>query len=144
MVEFNAWHYNDDHLWVRLIEQLFRQLRHDPTATDSASQEEAEDLATVQARLGRARTRQERPDRQLADLERLDPERGWFGQLVVLRRAVVAARAAGQDAAMTCTFTPAPCAYRRRDLSPAARLVGPVDCAAVARATSSQSRPEAM
>ena len=29
-VRFNAWHYSDDHLWVGLIEHLFRELRDNP------------------------------------------------------------------------------------------------------------------
>jgi hypothetical protein len=29
-VRFNAWHYSDDHLWVGLVEQLFRTLRPPP------------------------------------------------------------------------------------------------------------------
>ncbi|QYN41156.1 hypothetical protein K1T35_48330 (plasmid) [Pseudonocardia sp. DSM 110487] len=93
-VRFNAWHYSDDHLWVGLIEQLFGQLRDQP----APAAESTESLPELQAKLGRARTRQDRLDRQLADLEQLDPAQGWFGQLGVIRRATVAARAAGQDA----------------------------------------------
>ena len=94
-VRFNAWHYSDDHLWVGLIEQLFRELRGTPAPPAVTS---TESVPALQAKLGRAKTRQARLDRHLAELDELDPAHGWFGQLGIIHRALLALRAAGQDA----------------------------------------------
>lgn len=89
-VQFNAWHYNDDHLWVGLIEELFHTLHERPPAAEQPTASKAQTVPAL--KLGRAKARKEQLDAQLAELEALGPENGWLGswQLAVIRRGVLA------------------------------------------------------
>ena len=53
-VRFNAWHYSDDHLWVGLVEHLFRELRDAsdavPLGQDAERARKEAELANVNAR----------------------------------------------------------------------------------------------
>ncbi|MEV1294842.1 P-loop NTPase fold protein, partial [Pseudonocardia sp. NPDC049635] len=94
-VQFNAWHYSDDQLWVGLIEQLFDQLRPATPAPAGPDEAALEDLET---RLASAQAEQARHEEVLAEIDRLDPERGWWGWLGQIHRSWLVARAAGTDA----------------------------------------------
>jgi WD40 repeat protein len=95
-VRFNAWHYSDDHLWVGLIEHLFRELRQD--AAPAAQPPDArERTIQLEADLAAAKARQSRSERLLREVDALDPDRGWFGRLGQIRRAWLVSRAAGAD-----------------------------------------------
>lgn len=70
-VTFNAWHYSDDHLWVGLVEHLFRELRSAP-ANPGRVHELTEQLADDDAE----RTRLER---DLLAVQRMDEQDSWLG-----------------------------------------------------------------
>jgi hypothetical protein len=95
-VRFNAWHYSDDHLWVGLVEHLFRELRHD--AAPAAQPPEArERTIQLEADLAAAEARQSRSEKLLREVDALDPDRGWFGWLGQIRRAWLVSRATDTD-----------------------------------------------
>ena len=51
----------------------------------------------MQAELARERSVQAKLNQQLEEIDKLDPERNWFGSLGQIRRAVIVSRAAGGD-----------------------------------------------
>lgn len=95
-VRFNAWHYSDDHLWVGIVEHLFRELRERPDdalvdAPDIRRRTELEsELAAEKARQGRL-------DRTLEQVDDLDPDRGWLGWLTQPLRTGLVLRESGRS-----------------------------------------------
>lgn len=82
-VRFNAWHYSDDHLWVGLVEHLFRELAEPARGDDTARRRELEEqLSTAKA---------ER-DRLAEELRAVERKRGLLAPLrsVQVARATVA------------------------------------------------------
>jgi hypothetical protein len=71
-VTFNAWHYSDDHVWVGLVEHLFREL-----AEPDNDETTAEDINELQVRLSTKRAEQERLSDDLRAVDRAD-RRGWL------------------------------------------------------------------
>lgn len=71
-VTFNAWHYSDDHLWVELVEHMFREL------TRAAPTSAAERVDELEATLARERTEQARLASQLAALGTRHDWLGWL------------------------------------------------------------------
>jgi hypothetical protein len=84
-VTFNAWHYSDDHLWVGLVEHMFREL------TRSASISAVERVGELEAALEREREEQARLTSQLTALE---TRPGWLGWLHLPMRGMRLAVAA--------------------------------------------------
>ncbi|OLF11495.1 hypothetical protein BLA60_11025 [Actinophytocola xinjiangensis] len=83
-VTFNAWHYSDDHLWVGLIEHLFRELAT-PLAPPAAELRELTD------QLAADDDERERLEHDLRDVERIEARPGLFAPLrnaLVLRAAL--------------------------------------------------------
>lgn len=95
-VRFNAWHYSDDHLWVGLVEQLFRGL-HAP-APETPDGDRAKKVTRKEADLAAELARQARLDRTLAEVDELDPDRGWWGWFGQLRRGFLVLRQASREA----------------------------------------------
>ncbi|HEV2784433.1 MAG TPA: P-loop NTPase fold protein [Actinophytocola sp.] len=85
-VRFNAWHYSDDHLWVGLVEHLFRELARPSTG--------AEEVADLEAKLSATRAERERLVAELRAVDQVDTQRGWLGKLLLPWRSARAARAA--------------------------------------------------
>ena len=91
-VRFNAWHYSDDHLWVGLVEHLFRELadrRRDPTGDGQRAVMEAE-LAGEEAKWKHLSE----------DLRAVDREGGnqhWFGWLNKLSRVALVLHVASRS-----------------------------------------------
>jgi hypothetical protein len=85
-VTFNAWHYSDDHLWVGLVEHMFRELR---TPASGANAERVDEL---EATLASEREEQARLASQLAALE---TRHGWVGWLHLPMHGMRLAAAAG-------------------------------------------------
>jgi WD40 repeat protein len=90
-VTFNAWHYSDDHLWVGLIEHMFRELATDDTPAD---EETAEQVAELKATLSTRKAERARLGADLDAIDRIDTERGWFAALRAPLRSARVARAA--------------------------------------------------
>ena len=90
-VTFNAWHYSDDHLWVGLIEHMFRELATVDTAADEGT---AEQVAELKATLSTRKAERDRLDADLTAINRIDTERGWFAALRAPLRSARVARAA--------------------------------------------------
>jgi len=91
-VRFNAWHYSDDHLWVGLVEHLFRELadrRHDPI--------EQGRRAAVQAELMSATIRHRQLSEDLQEIGCIDIDTRWFGWLNRPFRTGRVLRAAGRS-----------------------------------------------
>jgi hypothetical protein len=93
-VRFNAWHYSDDHVWVGLVEHLFRALREEAPNRS----EEAPSVVELEARLDAARSKRDRLAGELRQIDELEPERGWWGWLWQPRRLALIARAASRQA----------------------------------------------
>jgi hypothetical protein len=97
-VRFNAWHYSDDHLWVGLVEHLFRELRAEPARgapSGSAAPAEGPD-ALARARAELATAAQSRTKKILDEVDALDPDRGgWLAWLGQIRRAARASPSSG-------------------------------------------------
>ncbi|OLT19419.1 hypothetical protein BJF78_10510 [Pseudonocardia sp. CNS-139] len=91
-VRFNAWHYSDDHVWVGLIEHLFRGLREAAPATGDDA------VPELEAKLKAAQSRQAKLDDELVRIDELDPDQGWWGWLWEPRRFALVVRAAGRQA----------------------------------------------
>jgi hypothetical protein len=87
-VSFNAWHYSDDHLWVGLVEHLFRELT---TAAPTSATGRVDEL---EATLARERKEQDRLAGQLTALESL---RGWVGWIDLPMRGMRLAVVAGGE-----------------------------------------------
>ncbi len=90
-VTFNAWHYSDDHLWVGLVEHMFRELAVSKAAVDPATAEQVTALKTTLS------TRKSNRDRLAADLDaidRIEADRGWFAAARAPLRSVKVAKAA--------------------------------------------------
>ncbi|HET9142576.1 P-loop NTPase fold protein [Actinophytocola sp.] len=91
-VRFNAWHYSDDHLWVGLVEHLFRELarRADPG--------EAERVDDLEAALSAKEAERDRLD---ADLKAVEEHTGWVRRVLLPLRSArlfgVALRELGRD-----------------------------------------------
>jgi WD40 repeat protein len=96
-VRFNAWHYSDEHLWVGLIEHLFREIRPH-RAADRAAPDAAATIEGLEAELAGRKADHARLEAELKEIDELDPQRGWFGWLGQIRRAALVSRAAGTDA----------------------------------------------
>lgn len=73
-VTFNAWHYSDDHLWVGIVEHLFRSLRSEPTG----------DTLGLQAKLDSDEAERDQLERELHAAER-HTLFGMLGSWAVLR-----------------------------------------------------------
>jgi WD40 repeat protein len=84
-VRFNAWHYSDDHLWVGLVEHLFRELAR------PAEERAAERITDLEVTLSSRKAERERLD---TDLRAVDARRGWLGRLWLPFRSVRVFRAA--------------------------------------------------
>ena len=78
-VTFNAWHYSDDHLWVGLVEHLFRELRAAP-ADPGRVHELTEQLADDN-------TERDRLERDLRAVQRMDKRDGWLGTVLAPLRS---------------------------------------------------------
>jgi hypothetical protein len=83
-VTFNAWHYSDDHLWVGIVEHLFRELRAQPAAPVDPTE-----VSQLEARLESEGAERDRLERDLDAVRRADsrflaPVRSW----TVFRAAV--------------------------------------------------------
>ncbi|HEU5476108.1 MAG TPA: P-loop NTPase fold protein [Actinophytocola sp.] len=85
-VRFNAWHYSDDHLWVGLVEHLFRELARPAEVPDDTGR-----ISEVEADLSAKRAERDRLDTGLRDVNR---RRGWLGRVLVPLRSMVVARVA--------------------------------------------------
>ncbi|GAB1510859.1 P-loop NTPase fold protein [Actinophytocola sp. KF-1] len=72
-VTFNAWHYSDDHLWVGIVEHLFRELRDQPAAAADTTE-----VSQLEARLESEGAERDRLERDLDAVRRVDARRGWF------------------------------------------------------------------
>jgi WD40 repeat protein len=79
-VRFNAWHYSDDHLWVGLVEHLFRELAEPVEGDGTARRRELEEELSE---------RKAARDRLAEDLRRVERRRG----LLTLFRSAQVARA---------------------------------------------------
>jgi WD40 repeat protein len=97
-VRFNAWHYSDEHIWVGIVQQLFRDLVEDssPASLDPriANEVRAQLIADVEANA--------RAQAQLdADLKRIDAAaqaQGVFSELVSVPRQLWVLRAVAHQA----------------------------------------------
>jgi len=79
-VRFNAWHYSDDHLWVGLIEHLFRSLVPEETdESDSAAVRARRD--EVAGKLERRVAERDRLNDQLRSVGVAGADSGWAGAL---------------------------------------------------------------
>lgn len=76
-VHFNAWHYNDDHVWSGLVEQLFRVLAPEPEPDATVANPTAAERERRAADLARLETEQLQLDEELARTERNRP-RGFL------------------------------------------------------------------
>jgi hypothetical protein len=92
-VTFNAWHYSDDHLWVGLVEHLFRELRDQDPVTDAPGARHMRE-----AQLAELKAQQARLNERLRQVDALDPEHGWWGRFSQVRRSMMVLRAAGAEA----------------------------------------------
>jgi WD40 repeat protein len=72
-VTFNAWHYSDDHLWVGIVEHLFRELREQPSAPVDTTE-----VSQLEAKLESEGAERDRLERDLDAVRRADSSRGWF------------------------------------------------------------------
>lgn len=81
-VTFNAWHYSDDHLWVGLIEHLFRELRAQPTAPADPGR-----VTELTARLAGEDAERRRLDRELGAVQRMDARGGRLGKVLAPLRS---------------------------------------------------------
>jgi KAP family P-loop domain/WD domain, G-beta repeat len=90
-VTFNAWHYSDDHLWVGLVEHMFRELALPATATTRPAADQLhqleETVATKQAALDRL-------NKDLRTIDNIDDRHGFLGALMAPLRGAHVARAA--------------------------------------------------
>lgn len=97
-VTFNAWHYSDDHLWVGLVEHMFRELAKDEPAPtpDKAAELEAtaNEVAQLKAKLSTRKADRERLAADLGAIDRIGADRGWFAALRAPLRSARVARAA--------------------------------------------------
>lgn len=88
-VTFNAWHYSDDHLWVGLIEHLFRELAARPTDEPDTGR-----INALEARLAGERAERNRLQHDLDAVQRIDDRRGWLGGVLAPVRSLPVFRAA--------------------------------------------------
>jgi WD40 repeat protein len=87
-VRFNAWHYSDDHLWVGLVEHLFREL------AKPGMEAAPEEITDLEVTLSTRQAERERLDTDLRAVDRIDTGRGWLGKLSVPFRSARVARVA--------------------------------------------------
>ncbi|MFJ6589592.1 P-loop NTPase fold protein [Streptomyces violaceusniger] len=78
-IHFNAWHYNDDHVWSGLVDQLFRHLAPDPVLDTPLDNPIAERRKRA-AELERLEAEQQQLDEELEQAERRRP-RGYLASL---------------------------------------------------------------
>ncbi|MBE1494140.1 WD40 repeat protein [Amycolatopsis lexingtonensis] len=90
-VTFNAWHYSDDHLWVGLVEHMFRELAASKITTDDAT---AEQVAQLKTTLSTRKTDRDRLTADLEAIDRIETDRGWFAAARAPLRSVKVAKAA--------------------------------------------------
>ncbi|MFJ6083547.1 P-loop NTPase fold protein [Streptomyces sp. NPDC092369] len=90
-VHFNAWHYNDDHLWPGLVDHLFRALARE-SAPDETTENPIAERERQAAELARLETEQHQLDEELARTAR-DRPRGFMAFL----------RSPGEGARLLCT-----------------------------------------
>jgi hypothetical protein len=86
-VSFNAWHYSDDHLWVGLVEHMFRELAR---AAPASATEQVDEL---EAALAQERKEQ---DRLAGELAVLEPQPGWLEWIHLPMRSARLAGAASR------------------------------------------------
>ena len=86
-VTFNAWHYSDDHLWVGLIEHLFRELAAEPATPDPGR------VTELKAQLASEGAERDRLAHDLDAVQRIDARGGWLAPL----RSWAVLRAAGRE-----------------------------------------------
>ena len=95
-VTFNAWHYSDDHLWVGLVEHMFRELAKDEPAPapDEVAELEAtaDEVAELKAKLSKRKADRDRLSADLGAIDRIGADRGWFA---AARAPLRSARVAG-------------------------------------------------
>lgn len=92
-VSFNAWHYSDDHLWVGIVEHLFRELASAPGEEPDAAR-----ISELEARLAGEDAERQRLEHDLAVVQRSDARPGRL--LTPVRSAIVfraAVRAGWRD-----------------------------------------------
>lgn len=85
-VRFNAWHYSDDHLWVGLVEHLFRELATSPVEATGR-------INDLEAELSTRRAEQTRLEKDLRAVDRIDAQHGWLGAVWAPLRSIRVARA---------------------------------------------------
>jgi WD40 repeat protein len=90
-VRFNAWHYSDDHLWVGLVEHMFRELAG-PDA--KVSVDTTKQVADLKARMASRAAERDRLATDLEKVNRIRTERGWLGVLAAPLHSVRVGRAA--------------------------------------------------
>jgi WD40 repeat protein len=90
-VTFNAWHYSDDHLWVGLIEHMFRELATEDPTTDEAT---ADQVAELKDTLSTRQAERARLEADLTAIDKIETERGWFAAVWAPLRSARVARAA--------------------------------------------------
>ncbi|MDD7966571.1 P-loop NTPase fold protein [Actinomycetospora lemnae] len=93
-VQFNAWHYSDDHLWVGLVEHLFRELSDKTPAPPADDQ----DRHRLEEQLAQQKVEKARLDNDLRRIDDLDPQRGWWGWIGQFHRSMLVVRAFGAEA----------------------------------------------
>jgi WD40 repeat protein len=90
-VTFNAWHYSDDHLWVGLVEHMFRELATGDSKTDAGT---AQEIADLKVELSTKKAERARLTADLEAVDRIRTEAGWFGALWEPLRSARVVRAA--------------------------------------------------
>ena len=91
-VRFNAWHYSDDHLWVGLVEHLFRELAGRRDAKDDGGQR-----AAMEAKLASEEARRDQLAEDLTAVDRSGHDDHWFGWLTKLSRVLLVLRVASRS-----------------------------------------------
>jgi WD40 repeat protein len=90
-VSFNAWHYSDDHLWVGLIEHMFRELaRPEPVEAEDTLERRAE----LEAKLAAQKAEEKKLQAGLTTIDRIDVSSGWLAALRKPRQAYSIVRVA--------------------------------------------------
>lgn len=95
-VRFNAWHYSDDHLWVGLVEHLFRELRQRPEH-DTPARPDLTRRTELESELAAQKARHVKLERTLEQVDDLDPDRGWLGWLSQPLRTALVLRESGRS-----------------------------------------------
>ena len=98
-VRFNAWHYSDDHVWVGIVEEIFRELTRDSAASTPDPVRATRDRTRITTELDRREKDRRHLDERLARIERTrqpDGRLSWLASPARLARigwAVLAAAA---------------------------------------------------